>query len=179
MKMRFTISDDKFLLNHPVSSTASFFGGTLINWINAASSEKCLTFCLTCFVCPCIMLQPKTTETTGVYVWKKAIYQPPYELSHCLWYSIYSCIWYLYTHPFMFHWCPACISPGLEGSAGPSICTANKQGEPVTARVVTTSHPLSPPKQIQKLLLRHPRPQDLLRRWVFGSPKCIIQTPNL
>ena len=52
--------------------------------------------------------------------------------------------------------------------------TANKQGEPVTARVVTTSHPLSPPKKYKKK-----QPLDI-QGVVFWIPKIVpIQTPNL
>lgn len=130
------------------------------------------------------MLQPKTTETTGVYVWKKAIYQTTiWTLTLPM---IFHLLLYLISlHPpqiMVFHWCPACISTrSWRISPGQSICTATKkQGEPVTARVVTTSHPLSPQKKIQKKQPKHPR---LSTCWglVFGSPKCTEskhQTPG-
>ena len=80
------------------------------------------------------------------------------------------------------HWCFIGVLHAshqvLKDFAGPSICTANKQGEPVTARVVTTSHPLSPQKNTKKKstldIQRH-----LLRRWPWIPNFCTIQTPNL
>lgn len=116
--MRFTIWDEKFLLNHPVSSLPPFLGGRWsieLRLLPVKSASHFVWHVLSVHA-SCYNQKPLKQQ---VYMFgKKQFIKPPYELLRCLWYSIYSCIWYLYTHPKL--WCFIGVLhaslPGLEGS---------------------------------------------------------------